>query len=104
MTYQWKHAIMVLQIKKDWIGCGKYRPISLVAYAGRILLEIIARHLNEYNERAGILPEEQSGFRPNRFTTDMMFVIRRLQELTRKKRIPLYVCFMDLTEAYDSVD
>ena len=52
----------------------------------------------------GILPEEQSGFRPNRSTTDMMFVIRWLQELARKKRIPLYVCFIDLTKAYDSVD
>ena len=36
--------------------------------------------------------------------TDRMFVIRRLQELARKKRIPLYVCFIDLTKAYDSVD
>ena len=52
----------------------------------------------------GILPEEQSGFRPNRSTTDMMFVIRRLQELARKKRNPLYVCFIDLTKAYGSVD
>ena len=32
-----------------------------------------------------------------------MFVICRLQELARKKRIPLYVCFIDLTKAYDSV-
>ena len=52
----------------------------------------------------GILPEEQSGFRPKRSTTDMMFVIRRLQELVRKKRIPLYVCFIESTKAYDSVD
>ena len=52
----------------------------------------------------GILQKEQSGFRPNRSTTDMMFVIRPLQELARKKRIPLYVCFIDLTKAYDSVD
>ena len=52
----------------------------------------------------GILPEEHSDFRPNRSTTDMMFVIRRLQELAQKKRIPLYVCFIDLTKAYDSVD
>ena len=37
-------------------------------------------------------------------TVDMMFVIRRLQELARKKRIPLYVCFIDLNKAYDSVD
>ena len=34
----------------------------------------------------------------------MIFVIRRLQELARKKRIPLYVCFIDLNKAYDSVD
>ena len=55
-------------------------------------------------ERVGILLEEQSGFRPNRFTTDMMFVIRRLQELARKNRIPLYVSFIDLTKAYGSID
>ena len=34
----------------------------------------------------------------------MMFVIRRLQGLARKKRIPLYVCFIDFAKAYDSVD
>ena len=52
----------------------------------------------------GILPEEQSGFRPNHSTTDVMVVVRRLQELARKKRIPLYVSFIDLTKAYDPVD
>ena len=102
---QWKDAIiMVLHKKKDRAGCGNNRGISLVAHAGKILMKIIARRLSEYCERVGILPEEQSGFRPNRSTTDMMFVIRRLQELARKKRIPLYVCFIDLTKAYDSVD
>ena len=102
---QWKDAIiMVLHKKKDRTECGNYRGISLVAHAGKILLKIIARRLSEYCERVGILPEGQSGFRPNRSTTDMMFAIRRLQELALKKRIPLYVCFIDLTKAYDSVD
>ena len=32
-----------------------------------------------------------------------MFVIPRLQKLARKKQIPLYVCFIDLTKAYDFV-
>ena len=101
MPQQWKDAIiMVLHKKKDRTECGNYRGISLVAHAGKILLKIIARRLSEYCERVG----EQSDFRPNRSTTDMMFVIRRLQELARKKRIPLYVCFIDLTKAYDSVD
>ena len=95
---------MVLHKNKDWTECGSYRGISLVGHADKILLKIIARHLSEYCERMVALPEEQSGFRPNRSTTDTMFVIRRLQELSRKKRIPLYVCFNDFTKAYDSVD
>ena len=33
-----------------------------------------------------------------------MFVVRRLQELARKKDTPLFMCFIDLTKAYDSVD
>ena len=102
---QRKYAIiMVLHKKKDWTESGNYRGISLVAHAGKILLKTIPHRLNEYCGRVRILPEEQSGFRPNRCTIDMMFVIRRLQELARKKRIPLYVCFIDLTKAYDSID
>ena len=89
---QWKDVIItVLHKKKGWTECGNYRGISLVAHAGEILLKIIARHPSEYCGRVGILPEEQSGFRPNRSTTDRMFVIRRLQELARKKRIPLCI-------------
>ena len=95
---------MVLHKKKGRIECGNYRYISLVAHAGKILLKIIARRLSEYCERVGILPGEQSGFRPNRSTIDIMFMIRRLQELAQKKRIPLYVCFIDLTKAYNSAD
>ena len=101
---QWKDAIIkVLHKKKDRTECGNYRGISVAAHAGKMLLKIIARRLSDYCERLGILPEEQGGFRPNRSTTDMLFVIRRLQELARKKNIPLYVCFIDLTKAYDSV-
>ena len=33
-----------------------------------------------------------------------MFVIRRLDELARKKSTPLYACFVDLTNSYDPVD
>ena len=103
VSQQWKDAIiMVLHKKKDRTECGNYRGISLVAHGDNILLKIIARRLSEYCERVGILPEEQSGFRPNCSTTDIMFVIRRLQELARKKRIPLYVPGM-LYRPYQSV-
>ena len=102
---QWKDAtIEVLHKKKDRAECGNYRGISLVAHAGKVLLKVIAGRLNDYCERENILPEEQCGFRPQRSTVDMMFVVRRLQELARKKDTSLYMCFIDLTKAYDSVD
>ena len=34
----------------------------------------------------------------------MIFVVRRLHQLARKKSTPLYICFVDLTKAYDLVD
>lgn len=100
-----KHAtIKVLPKKKCRTECGNYRGISLLIHAGKVLLKSIAGRLSNYCEREGILPEEQCGFRPQRSTVDMMFVVRRLQELARKKDIPLLMCFIDLSKAYDSVD
>ena len=82
VAQKWKCAIiMVFYKKKDRKECDNYTGISLVAHASMILLKANARRLSEYCERVGILPGEQSGFCPNRFTTDMMFVICRLQEL-----------------------
>ena len=50
------------------------------------------------------MPEEQSGFCPFRSTMDMMFVVRRLQELGRKEGVTLFLCFMDIQKTYGSVD
>ena len=83
MPQRWKCAIiMVLQ---GHLAGSARRQDTAEAHAGKILLKIIARCLSEYRERVGILPEGQSGFRPNRSTTDIIFVIRRLQELARTK-------------------
>ena len=102
---EWKDAtIKVLHKKKDRTECSNYRGISLVAHAGKVLLKIVANRLGDFCEEAGILPEEQCGFRPQRSTTDMMFVVRRLQELGRTSNTPLEICFIDLAKAYDSVD
>lgn len=49
------------------------------------------------------LPETQCGFRANRGTTDMVFVLRQLQEKCREQNKGLYVTFVDLTKAFDTV-
>ena len=75
-----------------------------MSHAGKVLLKVVARRLSAYCEAKGLLPEEQCGFRPDRSTTDMMFVVRRLQEVGRKARASLYMYFIDLQKAYDTVD
>ena len=91
---------MVLHKKKDQTECGNYRGMPLVAHASKILVKIIARRLSVYCKSAEGLPEEQSGFQPNHSTIDMVFMIRPLQELVRKKRN--YVVCM-LYRPYQSV-
>ena len=97
---EWKDAtIKVLQKKSDRSDCNNFRGISLVSHTGKI-----ANRLSDFCEAQQILPEEQCGFRPARPTIYMLFVVRRLQELGRRRKLPLYMCFVDLQKAYDSVD
>ena len=94
----------VLHKKGDKTGCGNYRGVSLVSHAGKVLLKGVARRLNAYCETKGLLPEEQCGFRPDRSTTDMIFVVPRLQEVGRKAGVSLFTCIIDLQRAYDTGD
>ena len=102
---QWKYAVItVLHKKGDKTECENYRGILLVSHAGKVLLKVVARRLGAYCEAKGLLPEVQRGFRPDRSTTDMMFVVRRLQEVGWKAGVSLHMCFIDLQKAYDTVD
>ena len=61
---------------------------------------MVARRLSAYCEVKGLLPVEQYGLRPNRSTTDMIFVVRRLQETRWKAGVSLFMCSIDLQKAY----
>ena len=102
---QWKDAVItVLHEKGDKTECGNYRAISLVSHAGKVLLKVVARRLSAYCEAKGLLPEEQCGFQPDRSTTDIMFVVRRLHKIGRKAGVSLFMCFIDIQKAYNTVD
>ena len=75
-----------------------------MAHAGKVLLKIVANRRGGFCEEAGILPVEQCGFRPQRSTTDMVFVVLRLQELGRTSNTSLQICFIGLAKEYDSAD
>jgi hypothetical protein len=50
-----------------------------------------------------VLQESQYGFRTGRKTTDLVLALRLSQEWCREKRMPLWMCFVDLVKAYDKV-
>ena len=54
----WRDAVIKLLNKKDRTERGNYRGISLVADAGKVLLNIIATRPSAYCEAKRLLPEE----------------------------------------------
>ena len=87
--------------KGDKGDCNNYRGISLLSITGKVFARIILKRLQTLAER--ILPESQCGFRAGRSTTDMIFTLRQLQEKCREQGQPLYIAFVDLTKAFDTV-
>ena len=83
--------------------CDNHRGISLLSIAGKILAKILLNRLNAHLDQAGLLPESQCGFRKDRGTIDMIFTARQLQEKCQEQNVYLYMTFVDLTKAFDTV-
>ena len=95
-------------------GCNNYPPIQteressslsiiILSIAGKILARIRLDRLNEHLEQWGLLPESQCGVRKDWRTIDMIFTARQLQEKCQEQNVDLYMTFVDLTYAFDTV-
>ena len=83
--------------------CDNHRGISLLSIAGKILAKILLNRLNVHLDQTGLIPESQCGFRKERGTIDMIFTARQLQEKCQEQNVDLYMTFVDLTKAFDTV-
>ena len=107
---EFKDATIIHLFKRKWNPqvCDNHRGISLLSIAGKILARVLLNRLNNHLERSGLLPESQSGFRKNRGTIDMIFTYmiftaRQLQEKCQEQNMDLYMTFVDLPKAFDTV-
>ncbi|XP_061891552.1 dickkopf-related protein 3b isoform X2 [Entelurus aequoreus] len=102
---QWRDAniITIYKGKGDKSLCGNSRGISLLAVAGKVLAKVMLHRLVN-NITEDLLPESQCGFRKNRSTVDMVFTTRQLQEKCREQHQDLFVAFIDLSKAFDTVN
>jgi len=83
--------------------CDNHRGISLLSIAGKILARILLNRLLEHLSAHELFPESQCGFRKERGTADMIFAARQIQEKCIEQNRALYMTFVDLTKAFDTV-
>ena len=81
---------------------SNYRGITLLSTAGKILARVLLNKLITTIAQENT-PESQCGFRSNRGTVDMIFMLRQIQEKCREQNMGLYAAFVDLTKAFDTV-
>ena len=83
--------------------CDNHRGVSLLSIAGKILATILLNRLNTHLHQAGLIPESQCRFRKDRGRIDMTFTARQLEEKCKEQNEDLYMTFVDLTKAVDTV-
>ena len=89
--------------KGDRTLCKNQRGISLISYVSKVLTLLLNARIYAYCEEIAFLPESQCGFRKARNTVDMVFTAKVIQQSCREKQVPLYLAFLDIAKAYDSV-
>ena len=100
---EWKTCTIVPLFKKgDAEVCDNYRGISLLSIPSKILAKVLYRRIEVVVEPQ--LHEAQCGFRKGRGCIDQVFNLKECMSMSRQKEKPLYMCFIDLRKAYDSVN
>ena len=96
---EWKGSITIPVFKKGAKSVpSNYRGIGLMSAVSKILTKVFEEVIS-----ATGLCEEQQGFRRNRSTTDAIFTIRQVSEKAIEFNKPAFMCFIDLTQAFDRV-
>jgi hypothetical protein len=97
---EWKMSITIPIFKKgDKTNPENYRGISLLCAIQKLFTSILKRKLEQIIENN----DEQQGFRRNRSTTDAVFVLTQIKEKSLEYNEPAFMCFVDLTKAFDRV-
>ena len=95
------------RLKTLWKGKGsksdptKYRGLSIGSTVCKLMISIILERIRPWYEAQ--ITDEQNGFRKNRGTTDGIFTIKRIHQITNRKKQSLYLLFVDLTAAFDHI-
>ena len=90
-----------------WKGKGsqkdpsKYRGLSIGSTVCKLVVNIILARLNDWYEKQ--ISDEQNGFRSNRRTTDGIYTVKRVDQISHRKKQCVFLLFVDLSAAFDHI-
>lgn len=109
-----KHGIYPDLWKENFIkpifkgGCfnnpANYRGVALSSCFGKFFSKILSNRLDKFLDQNNILCNEQIGFRKNCRTSDHIFTLKCLIDKSFRMSKRLYVCFIDLHKAFDTIN
>ena len=97
-----KKLTIPLHEKDSFDECDNFRGIAFLSVPGKVFRKEIQKRLAERTEV--MLRETQCGFCKSRGCVDQIFTLKVLAEKARKFNTPLYLAFVNLKKAYDTVN
>ena len=91
---------LVKDKKESLQSSDNYRPIALTSTLSKVLETII---LERYKAKLESSPH-QFGYKPKHGTELSIFVLKQVIEYYQAHSSPVFLCFMDLSKAFDRVD
>lgn len=102
---RWRHGLVRMLPKpgRPHTSATDFRPITLASSTGKVLERLVARRLSLLCEERGLLPEEQSAFRPARGTEEQLVLTTQRLSQALNGGLAAALVALDLHKAFDSV-
>ena len=82
---------------------ANHRGITISSCLGKLFTSIMKDRFSSFLKDNNLVDVSQIGFSPGKRTSDHMFVLKTLMDCAKYQRYPLYLCFIDLKSAFDTV-
>jgi len=100
----WKYGIVqpFYKGKGSRKECKNYRGITLLSVPGKVFAHVLLTRVKD--RLLQLRRKEQSGFTPGRSTADRIFFLSTLIQTRNEYRRPLWIAYIDLKAAFNSLD
>ena len=102
---KWAEGVITPVFKKgDNSNATNYRAIVLISSLSKIFTSMINKRLTKWSNTNKIICEEQFGFQKKKSTTDCIFILQSLLQMSFAKSKSVYCAFVDYSCAFDNIN